>query len=152
MQRSYVLCLVWIVAVVGIGSLIGMNFPPGAWHEALVKPSFNPPGWLFAPVWTLLYILIAIAGWRVFTLLEDGRLRMLWIGQMVLNFLWSPAFFGAQSTLLGLIVILPMLALILAFIARAWRLDRVSALLFLPYAAWVSFATLLTGAIHMLNS
>ena len=152
MQKSYLWCLVWIVVVVGIGSLIGINFPPGAWHEGLIKPFFNPPGWLFGPVWTALYILIAIAGWRVFNLLNDTGLKTLWVAQMVLNFLWSPAFFGAESTMLGLIVILPMLLTIYLFIFRAFRLDRVSAWLFLPYAAWVSFATLLNGALHVLNN
>lgn len=152
MPKSYLWCLVWVIAIVGIGSFIGINFPPGAWHESLIKPFFNPPGWIFGPMWTMLYILIAIAGWRVFTLLQDGQLRMLWIGQMVLNFLWSPAFFGAQSTLLGLIVIVPMLVIIFLFIARAWQADRISAILFMPYAAWVSFATLLNASLHVLNS
>lgn len=151
MKNSYILLAVFIVAVVGIGSFIGINFPPGDWHVNLIKPSFNPPNWIFAPMWTTLYVLIAIAGWRVFCLGYDAGLKGLWVVQMVLNFLWSPAFFGAQSTLLGLVVILPMLLVILAFIWRAWSLDRISAMLFIPYAAWVSFASLLNFALHRLN-
>lgn len=141
----------FVIAVVAIGAFIGMNFEPGVWHENLVKPWFNPPGWIFGPVWTALYVLIGIAGWRVWFRSNDSMLRGMWVAQMVLNFAWSPAFFGAQSPALGLVVILPMLAVIYLFIARARRLEPISALLFLPYAAWVSFATLLTFAIFWLN-
>lgn len=141
----------FVVGVVAVGSFIGLMFPAGEWHASLVKPSFNPPNWLFAPVWTTLYVLIGIAGWRAWYKTEDAPLRQLWLLQMVLNFAWSPAFFGAESPLLGLIVILPMLAAIIAFALRAWRVDPISTWLFVPYIAWVSFATMLTAAIYRLN-
>ena len=124
---------------------------PGDWYQSLAKPPFNPPNWIFAPVWSLLYILIAIAGARTF--LREGLSNAfgLWIMQLILNFLWSPAFFGAQNAHLALAVIVPLLGTILAFIALRWQRDRVAALLFVPYAAWVSFATLLNASIVWLN-
>ncbi len=116
-------------------------------RKALVQPAELD----FWPVWTTLYVLIGSAGARTW-LAEGLSLRMkIWLAQMVLNFLWSPAFFGLHSTGLGLVVILPMLAAIIAFIARSWRRDRVSALLFLPYVAWVGFATLLNLSLFILN-
>ena len=76
---------------------------------------------------------------------------MPWVAQMVLNWLWSPAFFGAEAPWLALAIIVAMLGCILMFMAQAWQLDRVSAWLFAPYAAWVAFATVLNGAIAVMN-
>lgn len=141
----------FILLTLGGGTLIGTMTLPGPWYEALEKPFFNPPNWLFGPAWTVLYILVGIAGWRVRTRLGAGLLMNLWIAQLVVNFLWSPTFFGMQSIGGGLVVVVAMLALILAFIALAWSRERVSALLFLPYAAWVAFATALNASIFVLN-
>lgn len=141
----------FILLVVGGGLLIGFFTAPGPWYAALAKPSFNPPNWLFGPVWTILYVLVAIAGWRIWQRERDGRAMKLWWLQLVLNFLWSPVFFGLERTGSALVVILALLAAILAFIAAAWKLDRPSAWLFAPYAAWVAFASLLNAAIWSLN-
>lgn len=141
----------FILLVVGGGLLIGFFTAPGPWYEMLAKPSFNPPNWLFGPVWTILYVFIAIAGWRVWQRERGGGAMKLWWLQLVLNFLWSPVFFGLERTGPALVVILALLAAILAFIAAAWRLDRPSAWLFVPYAAWVAFASLLNAAIWRLN-
>ena len=143
--------LPFLLLVVGGGLLIGFFTAPGPWYEALAKPSFNPPNWLFGPVWTVLYVLIAIAGWRVWRIGSSGTAMKLWWLQLALNFLWSPVFFGLQQIGLALVVILALLATILAFIAAAWNLDRVSAWLFVPYAAWVAFASLLNASILFLN-
>ena len=142
--------LLFIVVVLGIGWAVGYVTAPGEWYASLNKPWFNPPGWLFGPVWSILYVLIAIAGWRVWTE-GESTLKLLWIIQMVLNFLWSPAFFGIQIPALALVIILVLLVTIYVFIAKAWNRDRTSGLLFLPYAAWVTFATLLNGSIVALN-
>lgn len=141
----------FILLAVGGGLLIGVFTGPGAWYQALAKPSFNPPGWVFAPVWTALYILIAIAGWRVWQADRSGTAMKLWWLQLVLNFLWSPVFFSMQSIGGALAVILALLVAILAFIAAAWNTDRLAAWLFVPYLAWVAFASLLNGAIRVLN-
>lgn len=151
MTRDRIALAIFVVAVMATGSVIGMNFPPDVWFAALNKPSFNPPGWLFAPVWTVLYLLIAIAGWRVFFRASDRPLGRLWIAQMILNFAWSPLFFGAHSPALALAVILLLLATIILFIVRARRLERTAAWLFVPYALWVGFATALNATFVSLN-
>ncbi|MER2537334.1 MAG: TspO/MBR family protein [Rhizobiaceae bacterium] len=141
----------FLLLVVGGGSLIGVTVQPGTWYAGLQKPPFNPPNWIFAPVWTTLYVMIAVAGWRSW---ERGGAQMrLWWGQLVLNFAWTPVFFGAHLLGPALAVIAALLAAILAFMAAARRRrDGVSALLFAPYAAWVAFATLLNASIWWLNA
>ncbi|MCA0304225.1 MAG: tryptophan-rich sensory protein [Proteobacteria bacterium] len=142
----------FLLLVIGGGMAIGYATRPDAWYAALAKPSFNPPNWLFAPVWTMLYVLVAIAGWRTWQRLPASATAMrLWALQLVLNFAWSPTFFGLHRVDLAFGVVVAMLASIAAFIAVSARRDRVSALLFAPYLAWVGFATLLNGAIWRLN-
>lgn len=140
-----------LVLVVGGGAVIGIATGPGAWYAALAKPAFNPPNWVFGPVWTTLYVLIAVAGWRVSWQTGSSRAVGLWWVQLVLNFLWSPMFFGLQRIDLALVVIVLLLATIATFIAAASRRDLVSAWLFVPYACWVSFATVLNAALLVLN-
>lgn len=140
----------FILLVVGGGSLIGITVQPGAWYDALDKPPFNPPNWIFGPVWTVLYVMIAVAGWRSWE--RSGTQTRLWWLQLALNFAWTPTFFGAQMPGVALVVIAVLLATIVAFIAAARRAgDGVSAFLFLPYAAWVAFATLLNASIWWSN-
>ncbi len=143
--------VIFIGSVVAIGALIGILNIPGDWYQSLQKPPFNPPNWIFGPVWTTLYVLIGTAGARTWIVDRRSRRMTLWVIQMVLNFLWSPAFFGLQSPSLGLVVIIPMLITILLFIRASWSVDPISALLFLPYLAWVSFAALLNLSIVLLN-
>jgi tryptophan-rich sensory protein len=143
--------ILFLVLVAGGGIAIGYLTAPGEWYAQLAKPAFNPPGWIFGPVWTGLYVLIAIAGWRVWQRDGGGWPMKLWWMQIVLNFSWSPVFFSAHRIGLALVVILLLLGAILAFIAAAWRQDRVAAWLFAPYAAWVAFASILNASILMLN-
>jgi tryptophan-rich sensory protein len=145
----------FLLLVVGGGLLIGALTGPDVWFASLRKPSFNPPGWLFGPVWTALYVLIAIAGWRVWskrtgTRADASALRLWWL-QLGLNFLWSPVFFAARRIDIALAVIALLLVSIIGFIATAWPRDRVAALLFSPYALWVAFATALNAAFYWLN-
>jgi len=143
--------ILFLLLVVGGGLAIGYLTMPGAWYAQLAKPAFTPPGWIFGPVWTTLYVMIAVAGWRVWRRDRGGRPVKLWWAQMALNFLWTPIYFGAHQIGLALAVILLLLAAILAFIVLSWRQDRAAAWLFVPYAAWVAFASLLNGSIWMLN-
>jgi tryptophan-rich sensory protein len=143
--------ILFVIGVVGIGSLIGIFNIPGDWYQTLQKPSFNPPNWIFGPVWTALYVLIGIAGARTWIAARQAPRMKTWFVQMLLNFLWSPAFFALQSPLLGLIVIVPMLIAIVLFIRQSWQPDRASALCFVPYAVWVAFATLLNLSVALLN-
>jgi len=141
----------FILLVVGGGFLISQFTTPGLWHAELTKPWFNPPNWIFGPVWTVLYVMIAIAGWRVWQRDRSGPAMKLWWLQLALNFAWSPVFFALHNVGLALLIILALFAAILAFIAAARGTDSVSAWLFVPYALWVGFASLLNGAIWHLN-
>jgi tryptophan-rich sensory protein len=141
----------FLLLVVGGGLAIGFLTAPGEWYAGLVKPPFNPPNWVFGPVWTVLYVLIAVAGWRTFERDRSSWPMKLWWAQLVLNFLWSPAFFAAHRIGLALLVILLLLAAILAFLVMSWRQSRVAAWLFAPYASWVAFAAVLNGSIWLLN-
>ncbi len=141
----------FIVLVVGAGFLIGISTAPGPWFSALDKPPFNPPSWLFAPVWTILYVMIAIAGFRSYRRAPTGRAMQLWGAQMVLNWAWSIVFFSAHMIWAAFAVIFALWVLIAGFVALNRRQDPVSALLFVPYFAWVSFAALLNFSIGILN-
>ncbi len=150
MQRWFSL-LVFIAGVLGIGIFIGMNIPPGEWYAALNKPFFTPPNWVFAPVWTTLYTIIGYVGWRLWQR-ENNKLAMtLWTVQMLLNFIWTPVFFGLHMTLLGLVIVSTMAVTLALFIKLNWSRDRVSAVLFLPYLLWVCIATALNAGIVILN-
>lgn len=146
-MNRYASLVSFLVLVIGGGLAIGFLTAPGEWYAALSKPAFNPPNWLFAPAWTLLYALIAIVGWRVWRTDAGGWPMRLWWAQLVLNFLWSPTFFAAHQIGLALVIILLLLDTILALIATAWRQDRLATWLFIPYAAWMAFASALNAAI-----
>ncbi len=137
--------------MLGGGILIGTLTAPGEWYAQLSKPAFNPPNWIFGPVWTVLYVLIAMVGWRQFETDRSSTAMKLWWAQIGLNFLWSPAFFVMQLPWFALVVIVALLAVIVMFIARVRDSDRVSAIAFLPYFAWVAFATVLNLSIAILN-
>ncbi len=149
--RALVLLGAFLVVVIGVGAVIGVSTAPGEWYASLNKPPFNPPNWVFGPVWFTLYVLIAVAGWRTFLSEPKGLAMKLWYGQMVLNWLWSPTWFSLHLLWPALVVIIAILALILAFIGNRWNHDRVSAWLFVPYAGWVAFASLLNLSIAILN-
>lgn len=126
----------------------------GTWYQTLAKPAFNPPNWIFAPVWTALYFMMAVAGWRVWR--RDGLRRAGWALslfalQLVLNLAWSILFFGMRSIGAALIEIVVLLLAILATTAVFWQRDRLAGMLFVPYAGWVAFATVLNAALWRLN-
>ena len=141
----------FLVLTIGGGLLIGFVTRPDEWYVKLSKPWFTPPNGVFGPVWTLLYVMIAIAGWRTFMRDPHGAPITLWTMALALNFAWSPIFFRLRRPLAALFVILALLATIIAFIALSGPRDALSALLFAPYAAWVFFAMILNAAIWRLN-
>lgn len=145
------LSLLAFIALVALVALAAGQFMPGPWYAGLAKPSWMPPNWLFGPVWGVLYLMIAVAGWLVWRTQGAGAALGLWGAQLALNGLWSPVMFGAHSIGLALAVIVAMWLVIAAFIAVSWRPVRWAALLFLPYFAWVSYATALNFAIWRLN-
>lgn len=141
----------FLVLVLVGGSVIGTQTAPGEWYAALTKPVFNPPNWIFAPVWSILYVLIAMAGWRQFEADRRSTAMKLWWVQLGLNFLWSPIFFVLQMPWFAFFVVASLLLTIAAFVRQVWVPDRVSALAFLPYLAWVAFAFALNLSLAILN-
>ncbi len=125
-----------------------------SWYPSLVKPSWNPPSWVFGPVWTSLYVMMSVAAWRVWRRLEGvaaRRVALFYAGHLGLNALWSVLFFGLRSPGLALIEILFLWSVLAAFQRWFWREDRVAAVLWAPYLLWVSFATVLNATIWGLN-
>lgn len=126
----------------------------GSWYQTLAKPSFNPPDWVFAPVWSALYLIMAVAGWWAWRR-ADRRLRrriaVAYSVQIALNFLWSVLFFGFQWIGVALVEIAVLLVAILWTVRVFWHADRRAAIALAPYAAWVSFAAALNFAIWRLN-
>ena len=125
------------------------------WYSSLTKPSFNPPNWIFAPVWTTLYLLMGISAgivWNQGLRTAGVKKALLVFGvHILLNFLWSMLFFGLKSPLLALVEILILLVFILWYTLEFSRIKRTLFWLQIPYIVWVSFATILNGAIVWLN-
>lgn len=151
MKNKPLVYLAFIILVLGGGLLIGANNIPDEWYRSLAKPAFTPPDWLFAPAWSLLYTIIGVVGARTWLTLRRSMAMRLWFAQLVFNFAWSPAFFGLRDPASAMIIILGLLISVAAFIIASWRQDRTAALLFVPYLAWVAFATALNTAILLLN-
>ena len=149
--RSWAITFAFILVVCAVGGIIGVNTTPDAWYQVLNKAPWNPPNWVFGPVWFTLYVLIGIAGARTFLRAPTSGAMVLWGLQMVLNWAWSPIWFRLHAPWPAFVVIIAILALIVAFIATTWRSDRVSSWLFVPYALWVAFASSLNLAIAVLN-
>lgn len=144
--------VVFIASAIG-GAVTGPNIP--TWYATLQKPSFNPPNYVFGPVWTILYALLAFAFWRILRLPADThgrRSAIVWfIAQISLNALWSVAFFGCRSPEAGMVIIVALLLAIVGNMVAFWRLDRLAGWMFPPYLAWVAFASVLNLAIMRLN-
>ena len=147
-----VLSLALAFAVSAIGGWVTAG-SVSTWYPTLAKPGFNPPDWIFGPVWTALYALMAVAAWRVWRTLGTVRNRalVLYGVQLALNLLWSILFFGAHRAGWALIEITLLFAAIIATMIAFWRIDRPAGFCLLPYAAWVGFAALLNAAIWRLN-
>lgn len=147
--------LAWLLAVFVTATLGGLaSADSGEFYRVLVRPSWAPPGWLFGPVWTVLYLLMGIAAWLVWRKrgFVGARVALvLFILQLLLNALWTWLFFVWRQGALAFAEILLLWMLILATLVLFWRVNRLSAALLAPYLAWVSFAAALTFAIWNLN-
>lgn len=142
---------VFIVLVV-IAASSGAMFMPGDWYKALNKPWWTPPDWLFPVAWTVLYFMIAIAGWLAYKAGGLGTAVAIWGVGLVLNALWSYFMFGRQDITLALYDVAGLWLATAAFIAAAWGLDKRAVLLFAPYLVWVSFAAALNFEVWRLNA
>jgi len=143
--------LVFVVGVVGAGWLIGATNLPGNWYAGLAKPGFVPPNWAFPVAWTILYVLIAVAGWRTFRREPSSKAMLVWYVQLALNFIWSPVMFTMHQIGAALLILIGLFVAIVTYIGLELSRDRLAAALFMPYAAWVAFAGVLNAAIWRLN-
>lgn len=127
------------------------------WYPTLVKPVFNPPNWIFAPVWTILYVLMGIAAGLIWNVIENKQKEakialQYFVIQLALNALWSYLFFGLHNLLLASIEVVLLLLLIVECYKLFKSIHPIAAKLLIPYIAWVSFASLLTFSIYYLNN
>ena len=142
-------------AALGTLTMRGKGRPDGPWFRTLAKPSFEPPSWVFGPVWTVLYGTIAYAGYRVWKAPRSARRTRalaLWGTQLALNAAWTPLFFGARKPTAALADIAALDVAAGAFAAQAANVDVRAAVAFAPYLAWLSFASLLNGSIVAKNA
>ena len=155
-NRRWPSLLVFLAITIGVQLLAGWwtSSSVSTWFTTLSKPSWNPPGWVFGPVWTLLYIGIAIAGWRIWCKRDThdiGTAMTYYAIQFALNLAWSGLFFGLQNPALGLIDIVLLFIAIALTIRLFLRIDRPAGLILIPYFLWVGFASALTFTIWRLN-
>lgn len=144
----------WIAFVVicFLTSAAGAFFPPGEWYASLNRPFYAPPNWVFGPVWTVLYLMIATSGWLVWRTKQSTGLAMsIYAAQLVLNGAWTCLFFGLQRPGVALIEIAILFLLILATILVFRRYSKTASFLLIPYLLWVSFATVLNYGFWSLN-
>ena len=154
--RDWGMLAAFVVACLAVSAIGGAVTATsvGDWYAALDKPVFNPPDWVFAPVWTVLYLMMAVAGWRVWRRagFRGARIALaLFAAQLALNLAWSLLFFGLRRIDLALVEIVVLLAVILSTTVVFWRIDRLAGWLFVPYAAWVAYAVVLNGSLWELN-
>lgn len=159
-RKAWPAAVVYGVAVVAVAGIGGWATSAGqgtdGWYADADKPFFTPPGWLFGPVWTVLYAAMAVAAWRLSRRREEGgaeagTLLKLWWLQLALNFLWTPLFFAGELLWLAFVDIVLLDVVVAVLVARAWRVDRVAAWLLAPYLAWILFATALNAGVAALN-
>ena len=128
---------------------------PGEWYASLAKPPWNPPSFVFAPVWTTLYVLMGIAAWLVWREAGFSGARAalsLFLVQLVLNALWSYLFFGMQKPMFAFFEIIVLWCMILATLVAFWRVRPMAGVLLIPYVCWVSFASVLNYQLWRLNA
>ena len=154
MDQLSIAVLIGFVAACFLAAATSILFKPGAWYAQLKKPSWRPPNWLLAPVWTVLYLMIAFAAWLVWHtagFFGAGLALSLYAVQLLLNAAWTPVFFGLHRLDLGFAVIVLLWLSIAATIAAFAHISAAAAWLMVPYLAWVSFASLLNFAVWQLN-
>lgn len=153
MKKDYLILASSIVICLSAGFL-GSFFTISAidgWYETLEKPFFNPPSWIFSPVWTLLYIMMGISLYLLWTHKGSKDAKIIFFIQLTLNALWSPLFFGVKNLGLAFIEIVLLWTAILLTIITSYRVNKTASLLLIPYILWVSFAMILNFSIMILN-
>ena len=154
MTKNKYLSLVLILLITFIASAIG-GFTTATfkepWYSGIVLPSFNPPSWVFAPIWTTLYILMSVAVWRVWIKFSDLKILSIYFIHLLFNATWSVVFFGFHQIELALINLIIILIFITVLMKIYLHKDKLSFFIMLPYFLWSSYALLLNTAIVILN-
>ena len=155
MDKLFSKIIICVILCVGLGAASGFSTADSinGWYQTIQKPSWNPPNWVFAPVWTLLYALMGISLaliWHNRHVLKNAALAF-FVVQFVLNLLWSYIFFGRQNMQLALMEIILMWIMIFLTIFYFYRIHKIAAWLMIPYLLWVSFATFLNYTLYTLN-
>jgi tryptophan-rich sensory protein len=157
-MKNYLRILLCVVVCLAVGYLSSITTQSSikTWYPLIKKPVFNPPNWVFAPVWTMLFILMGIAAGRVWNQLETNKELvkkglLFFAVQLALNALWSYLFFGLNNILLALVEIILLWLVIFETYLIFKKIDQKASYLLLPYLVWVGFATILTGSIYWLN-
>ncbi len=148
---SYLTFAAFFVIVLAAAST-GAIFQPGEWYKNLRKPSWTPPDWLFPVAWSVLYFMIAVAGYLVWMAEPTHPAMLLWAAQLILNAAWSWLFFGRRDMATALVDVSAMWLAIAGFIILAWPISPIASALFVPYLVWVSFATALNYRVWRLNA
>ena len=154
MTKNKYLSLILILLITFIASAIG-GLTTAAfkepWYSEIMLPSFNPPSWVFAPVWTSLYILMSIAIWRIWIKFSDHKTLSIYFYHLLFNATWSVVFFGFHQIELALINLIIILVFIIVLMKIFFNKDRLSFFIMTPYILWVSYALILNVAIVNLN-
>ena len=143
----------WIIVTFGVAAFAS-QFEPGAWYKTTAKPTWTPPGWLFGPVWGMLYLAMSISAWLVWRQRSDVKVSLplsLYLVQLALNGLWSWLFFGRQLIGVALIDLIILTLLIALTMAMFMRIRKVAGIMMLAYLGWVSFAAALNFQIWRMN-
>jgi len=143
----------WILLTFAVAAFAS-QFQPDTWYTTIAKPSWTPPGWIFGPVWSLLYLSMSISVWFIWNQRKTLNVNiplLLYIIQLILNGLWSYIFFNQHQIGIALIDIVILVFLISIITVRFWQISKTAGILFIPYLVWVSFATVLNFEIWRIN-
>jgi tryptophan-rich sensory protein len=151
-SRKSAVVLALFIVVTFLAPALGVWAPPGEWYASLRKPSWNPPSWVFGPVWTALYLMMATAAWMVWKRGGSRRALICYGVQLALNAAWTPLFFGLRMPGVAFVEILLLLAAIVVTAREFARVSLPAALLLVPYICWVAFASFLNFTLWRLNA
>ena len=154
MTKNKYLSLLLILLITSLASVVG-GFTTSSfkepWYSEIILPSFNPPSWVFAPVWTTLYVMMSIAIWKIWTVSYDLKILKLYFIHLFFNGTWSVAFFGFHQIGLALINLFVIIIFIILLMKNYLRRNKTSYYLMIPYLLWSSYALILNSSIFFLN-
>ena len=147
---SFIIILLITFAAPAIGSYATSTFKE-PWYSEIILPSFNPPSWVFAPVWSSLYLMMSLAIWKIWINFNDKKLLIIYLIHLIFNSTWTIVFFGFHQIGLALLNLIIILIFILILMKEYFKKDKISFYLMVPYISWSSYALVLNTAIFLLN-